>query len=132
MKKITAQQRRMTQQRSIILEELRKAAVHPTADEIYQLVRQRLPRVSLGTIYRNLELLAGQGTIRKIEYAGRKRFEGNILPHQHAHCQKCGQVHDIIPPVPLPDIRHVTLPRFTITAACLEFNGLCDACASLL
>ena len=48
-------QRRMTKQRRIILEELRKVRSHPTADEIYAMVRRRLPRISLGTVYRNLD-----------------------------------------------------------------------------
>ena len=48
---------RMTQQRTVILEEVRKVATHPGADEIYEMVRKRLPRISLGTVYRNLEIL---------------------------------------------------------------------------
>ena len=121
---------RTTRQRTIILEELRKVATHPTADEIYAMARRRLPRISLGTVYRNLDLLAEQGEIRKIESAGNsKRFDGNIHPHQHARCQKCGWVADIERHVPLPDTRHIDLPGFTITAARLEFDGLCNACA---
>jgi Fur family ferric uptake transcriptional regulator len=120
---------RVTRQRTIILEELRKVAVHPTADEIYAIVRRRLPRISLGTVYRNLDLLAEQGEISKIESAGNsKRFDGNIRPHQHVRCQKCGRMADIMLPVPVPDTRHIVLPGFTITAARLEFDGLCDAC----
>ena len=44
----------MTRQRAVILEELRKLTTHPTADELYQIVRARMPRISLGTVYRNL------------------------------------------------------------------------------
>jgi Fur family ferric uptake transcriptional regulator len=117
-------------QRTIILEELRKVATHPTADEVYLMARRRLPRISLGTVYRNLDLLAEQGEIRKIEAAGSsKRFDGNIHPHQHARCQKCGRVADIKLHVPLPDTRHIDLPNFTITAVRLEFDGLCNVCA---
>ena len=120
---------RVTRQRTIILEELRKVSTHPTADEVYTMVRQRLPRVSLGTIYRNLELLAEQGVILKIESAGNsKRFDANVRPHQHIRCQKCGRMADITPPVPIPDMRHIILPGFAITAARLELDGLCDAC----
>ncbi|MCL1985422.1 MAG: transcriptional repressor, partial [Betaproteobacteria bacterium] len=118
-------------QRTIILEELRKVVTHPTADEVYTLVRRRLPRISLGTVYRNLDLLAEQGRITKIEFAGNsKRFDANTHHHQHAHCRKCGRVADIMPSVPVPDIHLVTLAGFTITAARLEFDGLCDECAS--
>lgn len=57
-------QTRMTRQRAVILEELRKTATHPTADELYSIVRRRLPRISLGTVYRNLDFLADSGEIR--------------------------------------------------------------------
>ena len=125
----TPHQQRVTRQRTIILEELRKVATHPTADEVYHLVRQRLPRISLGTVYRNLDLLAEQGDILKIDSAGSsKRFDGVTRPHQHVRCQKCGRVADIMPSVPLPDTRHIILPGFVITAARLEFDGLCDVC----
>lgn len=53
-------QTRMTRQRAVILEELRKTATHPTADELYSIVRRRLPRISLGTVYRNLDFLGRQ------------------------------------------------------------------------
>jgi len=114
----------------MILEELRKITTHPTADEVYSIVRQRLPRISLGTVYRNLDLLAEQGEILKIESAGHsKRFDGTTRLHQHVRCQKCGRMADITHSVPTPDTRHIMLPGFTITGVRLEFDGLCDACA---
>ena len=124
-----SKQQRMSQQRNTILAELRKITTHPTADELYAIVRQRLPRISLGTVYRNLELLAERGEINKVAFAGEsKRFDCNTHPHQHARCQKCGRLVDITPPVPLPDTRHIILSDFTITTAHLEFSGLCHAC----
>ena len=60
----------MTQQRKVVLEELRKMDNHPSADEIYEMVRLRLPRVSLGTVYRNLEVLSDLGEIQKLELSG--------------------------------------------------------------
>jgi Fur family ferric uptake transcriptional regulator len=122
---------RVTRQRTIILEELRKVrSTHPTADEVYSLVRQRLPRISLGTVYRNLELLSEQGEIRKIETAGNsKRFDGDPHPHPHVRCRKCSRVANIIHPVSVPDMSHIILSDFTITDVRLEFDGLCDVCA---
>ena len=126
---IVPHQQRVTRQRTILLEELRKVATHPTADDLYHIVRQRLPRISLGTVYRNLDLLAEQGAICKIESTGSsKRFDGDLRPHQHARCQKCGRVIDIMLPVPMPDTRDIILPGFVITAVRLEFDGLCDTC----
>ena len=68
---------RMTHQRRIILEELRNTRSHPTADEVYEIVRKRIPKISLGTVYRNLELLSESGVIQKLEIGGtQKRFDG--------------------------------------------------------
>ena len=72
---------RMTRQRRVILEELRKVNNHPSAYEIYEFVRKRLPRISLGTVYRNLEILSESGDIQKLEPGcSLKRFDGNYHP----------------------------------------------------
>ncbi len=122
-------QTRMTQQRKVILEELRKVTSHPTADEIYEMVRPILPRISLGTVYRNLDLLAETGKILRLEHAGaQKRFDGNPAPHQHVRCTKCGRVADIPTPVEVPTFRHLEVAEFALTAARLEFEGICSRC----
>ena len=70
-----------TIQRQTICEELCKLTSHPTADELYDIVKKRMPQISLGTVYRNLEQLAECGVILKLETAGRqKRFAGNPPP----------------------------------------------------
>ncbi len=87
---------RMTKQREIILEELKKLKTHPTASDLYDIVRKRLPKISLGTVYRNLEILAEMGLIKKLEIAGKeKRWDGDISKHYHFRCVKCGKVEDI-------------------------------------
>lgn len=71
---------RLTTQRQIILEELAKVKTHPTASELYDMVRKRLPRIGLGTVYRNLELMADSGMILKIEVGGtQKRFDATTM-----------------------------------------------------
>ncbi|MCX8035514.1 MAG: transcriptional repressor [Candidatus Sumerlaeia bacterium] len=121
---------RITRQRQVILEELRKVVSHPTADEVCQLVRQKLPHISLGTVYRNLELLAEYGLVQKIELAGsQRRFDGNVENHYHIHCKHCGRVDDLpIRPFPVKedDLRSVT--AFQVTGHRVEFFGLCPAC----
>ncbi len=125
------QSTRMTKQRALILDELRKTASHPTADEIYAVVRAKMPHISLGTVYRNLELLAEGKDVLKLEYAGfQKRFDGNTYPHAHVRCERCGRVADVMGEIPaqsLPD--NVTAPGFKINSARLEFFGLCKDCA---
>ncbi len=61
---------RNTRQRRLILEELRKLKTHPTAASLYAIVRRRMPKISLGTVYRNLELLNQMGMIRKLDFSG--------------------------------------------------------------
>ncbi len=75
---------RLTTQRQVILEELGKVTSHPTANEVYDMVRKRLPRIGLGTVYRNLELMAESGLILKLEVGGtQKRFDATTDLHYH-------------------------------------------------
>ena len=122
-------QTRNTKQRTIILTKLREVKTHPTADEIFAMTRESLPRISLGTVYRNLELLARQGDIRCLENGGsQKRFDGNIMPHNHVRCTQCGRIGDIEPAMPLPDIAAAKAEGFTLTGAQVIFEGICDRC----
>lgn len=123
---------RITHQRDVILDELRRVKTHPTADELYEQVRRRLPRVSLATVYRNLEWLSEQGLAQKIEVGGRqKRFDGDISEHYHVRCQQCGRVADVEMDV-LDDVqeRIAACCGFTVTGHRLEFSGLCPACSN--
>ncbi len=122
---------RMTRQRKVILEEVQKDLDrHLTADEIYEEVRKRLPRISLGTVYRNLEILAELGNIQKLELSGSiKRFDGNPQRHYHIRCMRCGRV-DNAPVAPLRQIEDKLYGAtvFTILGHRLEFEGFCPEC----
>lgn len=123
-------QTRMTRQRAVILEELRKVTSHPTADEVYSIVRERLPRISLGTVYRNLDFLAESGEILKLEAAGStKRFDGNVSWHQHVRCIHCGRIGDVMTPQTPPDTAQLRVEGFVITGARVEYDGVCDRCS---
>lgn len=122
-------QTRLTRQRVVILDELRKLTSHPTADELYTLVRERIPRISLGTVYRNLDFLAETGEILKLESAGStRRFDGCVIPHQHVRCIMCGKVGDVQPMHEVPAVTEVAAHGFRVTGARVEFEGLCEAC----
>jgi len=122
-------QTRMTKQRAIILEALRSVTSHPTADEIYGMVRKKLPHISLGTVYRNLELLTNSGEILRLDRAGvQKRFDGNVMPHQHVRCKACGRIGDAMGGVPAPAITEVSASGFTIHDVEVEFVGICEEC----
>lgn len=121
---------RMTQQRRIILEELRRYNNHPTADQLYERVRKHLPRISLGTVYRNLEILTAIGEIQTLELSGsQKRFDGNPCKHYHIRCMHCGRVDDA-PIAPLSQLEDELYKStvYTIMGHRLEFLGLCPDC----
>ena len=84
---------RMTTQRRVILDELRSTGSHPTADQLYERVRRRLPRISLGTVYRNLEILAGQGVIQKRKQAHQVKLENADVAAPNEGNPLCLAVH---------------------------------------
>ena len=123
--------RRITKQRQVILEELRKLNTHPSADEIYKVVRRRLPRISLGTVYRNLEILAQMGKIQKLELSGSlKRYDWDTNKHYHIRCVCCDRV-DNAPVAPLNQLEDELYEAtvFEIIGHNLEFTGLCPECS---
>ncbi len=126
----SSQQLRMTRQRRTILEALKGVNNHPAADEVYQMVRRKLPHISLGTIYRNLEVLSERGLIRKLEFAGsQRRFDGKRNNHYHLRCTGCGKVEDA-PIEPSKEIEEDLrkLSDYDIVGHRLEFIGLCPRC----
>jgi Fur family ferric uptake transcriptional regulator len=121
---------RLTSQRQIILEELKKVKSHPTADEMYDMVRKRLPRIGLGTVYRNLELVAKLGIFRKLEVDGKqKRFDGDISPHYHIRCIKCNQVDDIFINMDRGlEKSAASCCDYKILDHHVQFSGICSKC----
>ncbi|MFZ3065496.1 MAG: transcriptional repressor [Nitrospirota bacterium] len=121
---------RKTKQREIILDVLKGTNIHPTADWIYEKVRQKMPNISLGTVYRNLKILRDMGELIEMDCGGAfSRFDANIKPHYHFTCQMCGKIMDIEEPV-----HHeieATIARktgFEITHYCMGFFGKCSNC----
>ncbi|MDA8163242.1 MAG: transcriptional repressor [Desulfobacteraceae bacterium] len=121
---------RMTRQRGVILEELRAVKTHPTADEMYEKVKKRIPRISLATVYRNLEVLCGLGVIQKLDITGRqKRFDADTSNHYHIKCIKCGKVDDLYSARPDAIEKAVEDHRgYEVLGHRLEFEGICPKC----
>lgn len=124
---------RMTRQRMVILEELKKVKTHPTAYEVYEMVRLKLPRISLGTVYRNLEHLASQGRVRRLDQGpGQRRFDADMDDHTHIRCVSCGRMDD----VPLNHSPGITTmydvvrmqTGYDVMGCDLEFQGRCPVC----
>ncbi len=121
---------RLTKQRKVILDELQGTRTHPSANEVYQRVRKRLPNISLATVYRNLEVLSKSGMISKLELAGtRKRFDGFTEKHYHVRCIECDRVDDLpLDPIPTIDESVGALVDYEILSHRLEFIGVCPRC----
>ena len=128
------QKQRMTHQRKIILEEVQDETAHLTADEVYEKVRKRLPKISMGTVYRNLDVLATAGLIRKLEpHYSQMRFDGDLREHYHIICTRCGKISDAdIEPSDntIEKLENAlgNLTRYGIFGHKLEFLGLCPEC----
>jgi Fur family ferric uptake transcriptional regulator len=128
-------QERMTRQKKVILEELNKVKNHPTASEVYDMVRSKLPRISLGTVYRNLEHLSAKGLIQKLDMRkGQRRFDATTQEHTHILCLNCGKVEDI---ALQPDQDILTMKSkvkdqsgYELIGYEIELHGICPECRS--
>ncbi len=120
--------RRNTAQRTIILETLRKAKSHPSVEWLYDEVRKVLPHISLGTVYRNLNVLREEGMIQELIITGNKTYyEGNTEPHAHFICESCGKILDV--DFPKGNLtRGLKTDGFEVKQLRLEYFGLCPDC----
>ena len=123
---------RLTGPRRLVLEAVRGSAAHPSAEAVHHMVRSRLPRVSLGTVYRNLRLLVAQGLVKELP-GPHARFDCNLTEHHHFTCLACGRIADVAGPVV---DRHSRALRtrvessggFSVTHHRIEFFGRCADC----
>ena len=120
---------RNTKQRQAVLAALRETRTHPDAAWIHQAVRQSLPSISLGTVYRTLDALVRDGVAVTIQSAGQAtRYDYKHAEHHHAVCRGCGAIFDI-EVLNVPQVLPSALPGgFQLSDVRLEFRGLCAAC----
>ncbi len=121
---------RKTKQKEVILKVLKGSHSHPTAEGIYEQVKQEIPNISLGTVYRNLRLLKQGGDIVELDLVGTlSRFDGDTQPHYHFRCEECGRIFDVDEPVDRAmDDKVARKTGFKVTHHRLEFRGLCQHC----
>jgi len=119
-----------SRQREAILTYLHSTTAHPTAETVYQEVRKTYPKISLGTVYRNLNLLADSGEALRLNCGdGYERFDGNPKPHFHFYCRKCGQVMDL-DIAELSTMNELAAQLFdgSIEGSLTYFYGVCPDC----
>ena len=121
--------------RDAILTYLRQSDVHPSAETVYAGLKQQIPDISLGTVYRNLALFKQQGLIQSLgSVQGVERFDGNIEPHVHFVCSGCGCIRDLHTMQVPEDLSNeaAILANAKIRQCQLTFTGECGECAALV
>jgi Fe2+ or Zn2+ uptake regulation protein len=122
---------RLTDQRRLILAVVQATDTHPTAERVHAAVRRQIPRVSLGTVYRNLRLLARHGLLAEIPGGPTLRFDARVERHHHFTCSACGHIFDLDEPVDRRlDARVAARTGFRVSHHRIEFYGRCDRCAA--
>ena len=121
-------EQRYSQQRERIYQAVRDSRAHPTAQMIYDALRPELPKLSLGTVYRNLQQMAAEGRLVQLD-GPVARFDAVLEPHTHLCCAHCGQVADGVLPYDAALDRSAMADGWTITGHSLTFTGICPACA---
>ncbi len=119
-----------SRQRELVLAEVKSSREHPTADMVYAALKADNPSLSLGTVYRNLNLLAQMGQIHKIGMpGGSDRFDGRTDEHYHMLCQKCGRVYDVqLDTLSELDGQIQSQTGFLVHSHDLIVRGVCRAC----
>lgn len=119
-----------SKQRELVLQTVLKNPVHPTANAVYRLVRRQNPKISLGTVYRNLNFLSEMGMLRKISMPlGSDRFDGRLDEHYHMACTRCGRVFDVeCGALRELDRQIMALQGFEVKNRHLLLTGLCREC----
>ncbi len=119
-----------SKQRELIIDALRRTDQHPTAETVYRTLKGEHPRLSLATVYRNLNQLCETGVIKKLHVADSPdRFDGNVEPHYHLCCKDCRQIIDIA--VPKDAWRSLLSKdeKHCIDGCDVLFYGTCAQCA---
>ncbi|MDR5683739.1 MAG: transcriptional repressor [Armatimonadota bacterium] len=119
---------KMTPQRRVILETLRASRSHPSAEEVLSSVRRHLPRVSLGSVYRNLRVLREAGLVREIVTGEFRRYDAVTTPHAHFVCERCQRAYDLPEPVATAGFAGNVPEGFTVNWVDIEVRGVCAAC----
>ena len=121
---------RMTYKKKVILDLLRSFDTHPTAEWIYQQARQEIPGLSLGTVYRNLNLLRDNGEILELNYgSNQSHYDGRPENHYHFMCRECGRVFDVeMGLMKTIETKVKSQTDFKVEGHRLEFYGLCAEC----
>lgn len=120
--------RRYSRQRERIYQAVHASREHPSAQMVYDLLREELPRLSLGTVYRNLHQMAQEGMLQELE-GPMARFDACLAPHAHIRCTCCGRVMDLSALEEPAPVRSAAEAGWQVERYSLMLEGICPACA---
>ena len=122
---------RNSKQRTKILELLQNTNTHPTAQSLYDSMKSEYPHLSLGTIYRNLNILEKTGKIQKLQYGSTfDRFDAKMDPHYHFICRSCGRIYDLpLSPMKSIEAAAAKVTEHSIDSHTVDFFGVCSDCS---
>ncbi len=122
---------KFSRKREAILDAICSSRSHPTAETVYNGLKPTFPDLSLGTVYRNISLFKAQGLVVSVGVVGgHERFDGNVKPHPHFICDRCGQVADIETGFDVSALDKDVESELgcVVTQLNLTFHGLCSGC----
>lgn len=118
---------RFSKQRALILEAVRSTKCHPDAEWVYAAVREQIPDISLGTVYRNLRQLVEQGDLITVETTDdRHHYDGDTSMHAHFVCDDCGGIIDLF--LPEPALDRFEEAGYSVRTGKRVLYGLCPTC----
>jgi len=121
---------KMSRQKTLIFEIVTSTMSHPTADWVYEQARREMPRISLGTVYRNLKQLTAEGLLVEINTTrGASRYDANLSKHSHLRCVRCNRLEDV-PQKEIDFVPRSRLRRYRILEFRIDFLGICPACSA--
>ena len=120
---------RFSQQRERIYQAVQTSMEHPSAQMVYDALRPEMPRLSLGTVYRNLHQMAQEGRLVELE-GPVARFDAVLQRHTHIRCVRCGQMADLAVPYDPALDREAGGSGWTVSGHDLVFSGLCPVCGA--
>lgn len=119
-----------TNQRIEILNFLKNNTAHPTVDDVYEVVKKKLTRISKATVYQNLKFLTEKGLIQEVNIKGVSRYEPNLDPHHHMICRKCGKIIDFESKILTDYLQKIgkKLKEIKVEFINTNFYGTCKKC----
>lgn len=119
---------RVTNQRREIFKAVASSRQHPSAEAVFLAVRQKMANVSLDTVYRTLASLEQMNLLIRVGTPEKERFDGDLRPHAHFICSRCGEVYDVFPPETSFDFVPPAISCGKIKGVNVQFRGVCKRC----